>query len=114
MVERVISQGCTQYLKDLVADIGQQWIRGKVFGFSFLGTNRDFLPLWSPGVWNSVCIAASTEAGGPYTVNINGQIVLRTKNREAIFNTQKAGFDVFFSKYNNFCSEHCPDELSLA
>ena len=97
MVERLISQGCTQFLKDLVADNDQQWIRGKVYGLSVVGTNRDLFPLWSPGVWNSVCIGASTETGGPYTVNINGQIVLRTKNREDIFNTQKAGFDGFYN-----------------
>ena len=84
---RVFSQGCTQYLKDMVADNDQQWIRGKVFGFSFVGTNRNLLPLWSSGVWSSVCITASTEAGGLYTVHFNGQIVLRTRNREDIFKT---------------------------
>ena len=45
---------------------------------------------WTTGVWSSVCITTSTEAGGDYTVNINGQIVLQTKNRENIFKTHKA------------------------
>ena len=74
----------------MVADNNQQWIQGKVFGFSFVETNWNLLPLWSAEVWSSVCITTSTEAGGDYTVNINGQIVLQTKNKEAIFKTHKA------------------------
>ena len=88
----MFSQGCIQYLKGVVTDIGQQWIQGKVFGFSFVETNWNLLPLWSAGIWNSVCITTSTMAGGHYTVNINGQIVLQTKNRGNIFKTHKAGF----------------------
>ena len=76
----------------MVADNDQQWIQGKVFGFSFVETNWNIVTLWPAGVWNSVCITTSTEVGGDYRVNINGQIVLQTRNRENIFKTQKAGF----------------------
>ena len=64
--------------------------------------NRNLLPLWLAGDWTSVCITADTEAGGGYRVNINGQIVLQTKNREAVFKTHKEGFIILqvFTKGN--------------
>ena len=82
-------QGCTQYFKDSLAKKQEQWIRGKIFGSSYLYPKYNFLPIWSIGTWKSVCITISS-ATDSFRVNINGHNVLQTEN---VLKTSKASFD---------------------
>ena len=86
----VTSQGCTEAFKKHLVKVQQQWIRGKVFGLS---PNGDVYPQWFPGIWNSVCITASSEADTEDRININGRIVLKTEFGHFL-NTSKTGFEV--------------------
>ena len=70
-------RGCTEHNREKVET--HQWIRGKVFGNSYLTGNNYYYPVWSPAVWNTACITVRTSQQH-YRININGLTVLQIED----------------------------------
>ena len=85
-------QGCTEYYRDRLET--QQWIRGKVFGSSYLsGSGNHYIyPVWGPGVWNTACITIRvSQQHYRVNININGHTVVQTEDiAEDILNSSQA------------------------
>ena len=74
----LLYQGCTENYRGRLET--QQWMRGQVFGRSYLSGDY-FYPVWWPGVWNTACITIrASQQHYRVNININGQTVVQAQD----------------------------------
>ena len=83
-------EGCTEKYRERVD--AQQWIRGKVFGNSYIFGYNYYYPVWWPLVWNTACITIrASQQYSRVNININGITVVQTEDiADNVLNSSKA------------------------
>ena len=72
-------EGCTENNRDRLET--QQWIRGKIFGTSYISGYNYYYPVWWPTVWNTVCMTVRvSQQHSRVNININGHTVVQTED----------------------------------
>ena len=68
--------------------LGNRWKQGRTLGCSRYGLEdrMDYYSSWIPGIWNSACISAGSEAGqGWFRVVLNDEVVFETEEYDGIY-----------------------------
>ena len=94
--------GCTNFYK---TRLGSAWKRGATLGLMYFSNDYRFLPSWSPGLWNSVCISASASLG-LFSLNINdGEVRFKSEQYDGYHTTRDVNI-ILMGRDNSDCPMH--------